>query len=70
MSKNIVLLIQNYKRHFEQIEINGGFVPELTIPEDASYADSVNYIAAKRLGIKLLTGDRAFTGMENVEFVK
>jgi len=38
--------------------------------KDVSYADSVNYVAAKHLGVKLLTGDEAFRGMESVEFVK
>ena len=35
-----------------------------------SYADSVNYIAAKGMRLKLLTGDNDFKGLENVEFVK
>ena len=35
-----------------------------------SYTDSVNYIAAKNLGVKLLTGDNDFKGLENIEFVK
>lgn len=34
-----------------------------------SYTDSVNYAAAQRLKIKLLTGDQEFKGMKNVEFV-
>lgn len=35
-----------------------------------SYADCVNYVAAKNLKVKLLTGDNDFKGLENVEFVK
>jgi hypothetical protein len=35
-----------------------------------SYADCVNFTFTKNLGLKLLTGDQAFRGMENVEFVK
>ena len=35
-----------------------------------SYADSVNYIAARKLKVKFLTGDEEFRGMPNVEFVK
>ncbi len=42
----------------------------LGMKKDVSYADSVNYIAAKNLKVKLLTGDEAFRDMENVEFVK
>ena len=37
---------------------------------ELSYADSVNFIAAKGLRLKLLTGDNDFKGLENVEFVK
>jgi predicted nucleic acid-binding protein len=35
-----------------------------------SYADSVNYVTAKKVGAKLLTGDKEFEDVENVEFVK
>jgi predicted nucleic acid-binding protein len=35
-----------------------------------SYADCLGYVIAKRNGVKFLTGDNAFKGMENVEFVK
>ncbi|MBN1385741.1 PIN domain-containing protein [Candidatus Woesearchaeota archaeon] len=35
-----------------------------------SYVDCIGYIMAKRTGIKFLTGDKEFEGMENVEFVK
>lgn len=35
-----------------------------------SYVDSVNYVAAKSMGIKILTGDDDFKGLSNVEFVK
>ena len=35
-----------------------------------SYADCIGYALAKRNGLKFLTGDRRFEGLENVEFVK
>ena len=35
-----------------------------------SYADCLGYIAALKHGLKFLTGDDAFRGMESVEFVK
>ncbi len=35
-----------------------------------SYVDCIGYILAKKRGIKFLTGDKEFEGMENVEFVK
>lgn len=38
--------------------------------KEPSYTDSVNYITAKHLDARLLTGDKEFEGMENVEFVR
>lgn len=35
-----------------------------------SYADCIGYLTAQRYGLKFLTGDRQFKGMEEVEFVK
>jgi|SRR6185295_8995397 len=35
-----------------------------------SYADCLGYIVALKHGLKFLTGDDAFKGMESVEFVK
>lgn len=37
---------------------------------DVSMADCIGYSMAKQLGIKFLTGDKAFEEMENVEFVR
>jgi hypothetical protein len=37
---------------------------------DISYADAVGYTLSKSKGVKFLTGDEAFKGLENVEFVK
>jgi predicted nucleic acid-binding protein len=38
--------------------------------KNLSYVDALGYIIAGKLGIKFLTGDNAFGGMENVEYVK
>ena len=35
-----------------------------------SYVDCIGYVIAKSAGIKFLTGDKQFTDLENVEFVK
>ncbi|MGA1793583.1 MAG: PIN domain-containing protein [Thermoplasmatota archaeon] len=35
-----------------------------------SYVDAVGYVIAKRMAIKFLTGDQAFEGIPNVEYVK
>lgn len=37
---------------------------------EVTITDCVSYIMAKSLGIKFLTGDKEFEGMEGVEFVK
>ncbi|MFH1916302.1 MAG: PIN domain-containing protein [Nanoarchaeota archaeon] len=38
--------------------------------KDLSYVDCIGYVMARKLGIPLLTGDKAFEGMPGVEFVK
>ena len=35
-----------------------------------SWADSVGFVAASKSGLKFLTGDSEFKGMQNVEFVQ
>ena len=36
---------------------------------DLSYADAIGYAVAQRLRIKILTGDKGFTGLPGVELV-
>jgi predicted nucleic acid-binding protein len=36
---------------------------------DISYADALGYFLSRKLGIKFLTGDRAFEKLKGVEFV-
>ncbi|MBI4018176.1 MAG: PIN domain-containing protein [Candidatus Aenigmarchaeota archaeon] len=38
--------------------------------KNMSFPDVIGFVVAKRLGIRFLTGDPDFEGMENVEFVK
>jgi predicted nucleic acid-binding protein len=38
--------------------------------KNLSYVDALGYIIAEKLGVKFLTGDNAFDGMDNVEYVK
>ncbi len=38
--------------------------------KNLSYTDCIGYVYAKRNGMKFLTGDKEFEGMNNVEFVK
>ncbi|HIH23807.1 TPA: type II toxin-antitoxin system VapC family toxin [Candidatus Woesearchaeota archaeon] len=35
-----------------------------------SMTDAIGYVTALRLGVKFLTGDKAFKGMRNVEWVR
>ena len=37
--------------------------------KNLSFIDCLGYAMAKRRGMRFLTGDKAFKGMENVEFV-
>ena len=57
--------------NLDMIKLSAVFRSEmLRERRELSYADCVNYIAAKGLRIKLLTGDSDFKGLDNVEFVK
>jgi predicted nucleic acid-binding protein len=38
--------------------------------KDVSYADAIGYQMALKKGLKFLTGDKEFRGMENIEFVR
>lgn len=38
--------------------------------QSISLTDAVGYLLAKKHGLKFLTGDKEFEGMDNVEFVK
>jgi hypothetical protein len=37
---------------------------------DVSYADALGYFLSRRMGIKFLTGDKAFRGLSGVEYVE
>lgn len=37
---------------------------------NVSMTDCIGYIVSKKSGVKFLTGDKEFEGLENVEFVK
>ena len=37
---------------------------------DVSYADALGYFLSRRMGIKFLTGDRTFRGLNGVEYVE
>lgn len=43
---------------------------ELNRSKEVSYIDALGYSMAQNRHMKFLTGDKAFKGMENVEWVK
>lgn len=57
-------------------EYDGAVIEEAAVLKQAnkkkklSMSDCIGYCMAKQFGIRFLTGDKEFEGMENVEFVK
>jgi predicted nucleic acid-binding protein len=80
----IVLLNQNEEKAEELFRASQSFIVEFTDDhvreacrfrftqrgKNISYVDALGYIVAKNNHAKFLTGDGAFKGMENVEWVK
>ena len=69
------------KKYFFALKSNTLNIPDEVIFEamkfkkenpkkNLSYVDCLGYIYAKKKGLKFLTGDNAFKGMKNVEYVK
>ncbi|MEM2289517.1 MAG: PIN domain-containing protein [Candidatus Hadarchaeales archaeon] len=66
------------KRHADIVELTEEILKKSAIfrsemlkkGKHFSYADCVNYVSAKELGAKLLTGGKEFKYLENVEFVR
>lgn len=55
----------------EIIKSAGIFRSEMLKKKKAlSYADCINYSTARKLNLKLLTGDNDFEGLRNIEFVQ
>lgn len=54
-------------------DVRGGMALKLRMKSKGiglSYADALGYAISERLGMRFLTGDDAFKGLPNVEFVK
>ncbi len=68
------LLIEKYSKFI--MEISPGIIKNAMLfrfenrKKDVSMADCISYMHSKHLNIKFLTGDKEFTDMPNVEFVK
>ena len=69
-------IVDEYTDKYSQfvVEVSIGDVKNAmdfkTLHRKLSIPDAIGYTVAKRLGIKFLTGDKDFEGMENVEFIK
>lgn len=69
-------ILNNFSRYaidFGSRDIAGSMKLRLDLKRkghDLSYADALGYFLSRKLGIKLLTGDRAFRGMDGVEYVE
>lgn len=64
------------KMEFTIVPLNMELVKQATVfklennKRELSWADCIGYVAAKKLKLKFLTGDKEFKGMDNVEFVR
>ncbi|MBO3753829.1 MAG: PIN domain-containing protein [Candidatus Brockarchaeota archaeon] len=82
----VYYLLKNFKKPVVKryLAAYGRFVQEFDEPvilesaviklkfkdRNLSMTDCVNYVLARFLGVKLLTGDEKFKDLENVEFIK
>ncbi len=68
------LFLEEYSKYvidFDNKIIRDSSVFKLLYKErNLSMTDCIGYVISLRLGIKFLTGDKQFTDIENVEFVK
>ncbi len=64
-----------YKRYAIVIEIDDRIITDadklklVNLKKRLSFADCIGYATARKFGAKFVTGDYAFKGLENVEFV-
>ena len=54
----------------KEVIMKAAILKKIMNKRDVSMVDCIGYCLAKQLGIKFLTGDKEFEGLENVEFVK
>ncbi|MDE1862640.1 MAG: hypothetical protein KGI33_06985 [Thaumarchaeota archaeon] len=62
-----------YAVDFGLDEMEGSMKMRLELKQsghDVSYADSLGYYMARKLGIKFLTGDKTFQGLRGVEYLR
>jgi len=72
-ASDIVGTFSKYLVDFGLEEIAGAMKLRLELKRegrDLSYADALGYFLSRRMGIKFLTGDRAFQGLKGVEYLQ
>jgi len=61
-----------YQVDFDEEDISASMGMRLELKKkglDISYADALGYFLSQKMGMKFLTGDRAFQGLKGVEYL-
>ena len=73
-AKTVINVFSRYLVDFDLLAIQEAMSLRFSLKNkshlDISYADALGYYLAKQRGLRFLTGDNAFKGLENVEFVR
>jgi len=70
-ARRVMTAFSRYQIDFTPNDILGSMKLRSTLKRrglDDSYADALGYYLASKLKIRFLTGDKAFSGLANVEF--
>ena len=65
--KNIVIIYPDDRDYVEAALFK---ISQRRAGRNVSLVDALGYVLAKKIGVPFLTGDKAFKGLENVEYVK
>ncbi len=71
-AESVYSAYRHYQAEATDEDVRSGMALKLRMKSkriSLSYADALGYAIAERLGIRYLTGDDAFRGLPNVEFV-
>lgn len=70
-ARRVIIAFSRYQIDFTPNDILGSMKLRSALQRrglDVSYADALGYYLASKLKIRFLTGDKAFSGLTNVEF--
>jgi len=73
VASDILDSFSKYLIDFESEDIAGSMKLRLELKRkghNISYADALGYFLSRKMGIKFLTGDRAFADLSGVEYVE